>query len=131
MKLSTLEALVAAMREQANVTKAVDPEVVFYVPMYDETNPEDLFEIGVASASVLSEHMATQNGDIAHIGDFAIPLRVRGEEFYTYRCRQADGTIFTRSGVWTYQEAEEDMRADMTLFTGCTEWEIIKVEPKQ
>ena len=130
MKLSQLEVLIKAMRANADAMRVTDPQIVFYVPLMDDYEPSDLLEIGIAAASVLSEHVCSQDGDVAHRGDIAIPLRPIASdesESWTYECLQADGTIYRRKGAYNKIEATKDMLADQKLFTGCTNWQLVPV----
>ena len=83
MKLSDLEALVKAMREQANHNGHKDPNVEFYennCPQFAAAlangNAFVNFDIdSEVSQDTLRDHVVTSDGSAAKRGDYAIPLK--------------------------------------------------------
>lgn len=83
MKLSILEALVAAMRERATHNGVSDPNVEFYennCPQFAATlangNAFVNFDIdSEVSRDTLRHHVVTSDGSAARRGDYAIPLK--------------------------------------------------------
>ena len=83
MKLSTLEALVKAMRERASANDVDDPNVEFYennCPQFAATlangNAFVNFDIdGEVSRDTLRHHVVTSDGSAAKRGDYAIPIK--------------------------------------------------------
>lgn len=84
MKLSTLEKLVAAMRDNANRTGVEDPNVEFYddnkQEMRDalERSPFCNMEVsfgGRDTSQMIRDCRVVTSGDVAQRGDFAIPLK--------------------------------------------------------
>ena len=83
MKLSTLEALVKAMRERASANDVDDPNVEFYennCPQFAATlqngNAFVNFDIDEeVTRETLCRHTVTSDGSAAKRGDYAIPLK--------------------------------------------------------
>ncbi len=83
MKLSQLEMLVKAMREQAARSNVEDPNVEFYcfrqtaVRFLDTPNVFMRLEPEADTASTIKQHMTHTTTELAQRGDFAIPLELR------------------------------------------------------
>lgn len=83
MKLSTLEALVKAMRERASANDVDDPNVEFYEtncldPAATRANGNAFVNFDIdeeVTRETLRHHTVTSDGSAAKRGDYAIPLK--------------------------------------------------------
>lgn len=83
MKLSTLEKLVAAMRQRASDNGVADPNVEFYdsdrhafITALTSDRVYVNMDVVPGTERILREHTVTCDGDAAKRGDYAIPLRL-------------------------------------------------------
>ena len=127
MRLTQLELIVQTMRKLADEHKIIDPNVEFYLPLTADIDFVANIEPDADVSTDVENAMCQLDGHYAKEGDFAIPLR-NVQRFWSFSCVQKDGSVYQFEGRFDREEAENRMRGASKVYTGCTNWQLVKIE---
>ena len=125
MTLSKLEVIVQTMRKMANEMSVTDPKVEFFISGSIKADKRIELDVDVVADVERSVFVADSITD--QRGDFVIALR-NIQRFWSFSCVQKDGSVYQFEGRFDREEAENRMRGASKFYTGCTNWQLVKIE---